>query len=264
MAKGRTSAQTYKGDPLVKQYVQTSTWVRDRSRPLLTYLTIAAVVIALALMGWLFYSRRSNNAAEAMAKAMAMNDGIVQNPAPANLPVGAWSFTSEEEKHRQTYQAFIKAATDYPGPNGDFGRYMAATHQLYFEPEKAEATLKELSQKDSEVGAQARLALANRYEAKGDTAGAIAEYQKLKAKPGTIPVSLIDLNLARVYETVGKTAEAADLYFAVASNTNLRNTTLASQAMTRLAVIAPDKAEQVPTEDPTAGGSFPSMPLPVR
>ena len=98
----------------MNQYVQTSAWVRDRSRPLLTYLTAAAVVIALALIGWLIYSRRTNNAAESLARAMAINDAVVQNPAPANLPAGAWSFTNEDEKHRQAYQAFAKAAADYP------------------------------------------------------------------------------------------------------------------------------------------------------
>ena len=139
---------------------------------------------------------------------------------------------------------------------------MAATHQVYFEPDKAEAVFKELSQQDSSIGAQSRLALANRYEAKGSASEALAEYQKLKAKPGPIPTSLIDLSLARVYEAMGKTAEAADLYFAVASNKDLRNTSLSSQAMTRLAVIAPDKAEQVPADEPSGGLN--GMPLPVR
>src|SRR6266508_564515 len=69
------------------------------------------------------------------------------------------------EKHRAAYQAFTQAANEYPSYNGDTGRYFAAVHQLYFDPDKAEATLKELAQKGSDVGAQARMALAQRYEA---------------------------------------------------------------------------------------------------
>src|SRR5262245_54479323 len=140
------------------QYVKATGWMQERSKPLLTYLTVAAAVIALALIIWLIFSRRANNAAEAMAEAFRVNDAIVANPIPPNAQ--GYAFTTQDEKHRKAYEAFSKAANDYASYNGDLGRYYAATHQLYFEPEKAEATLKELAQKDSPVGFQARMALA--------------------------------------------------------------------------------------------------------
>ncbi|MGH9801532.1 MAG: hypothetical protein ACRD82_14300, partial [Blastocatellia bacterium] len=158
MAKGRVSAQNLKRDPLMQQYVATTVWAKSNSRPILRWLTIAAVAIAVVGISWMLYSRRTSNAAETLAEAFRWNDAIVANPAPAN-PQGNVA-TSEDEKHRKAYEAFTKAANDYSSFYGDTARYYAAVHQIYFEPEKAEATLKELAGKDANIGSQARLALA--------------------------------------------------------------------------------------------------------
>jgi predicted negative regulator of RcsB-dependent stress response len=125
-------------------------------------------------------------------------------------------------------------------------------HQLYFESDKAEATLKDLSQKDSEVGTQARMALAQRYESTAKFDQAVQELQKLKSKPYTIPIGLIDMNLARVYEAQGKTKEAADLYFDIAKNKDWQNTQLGTTAVNRLTIIAPDKVDQLPPPERTS------------
>lgn len=255
MAKGRASAQSLKRDPLMAQYLATSTWVKERSRPIVKWSVIAAGLIALAAISWWFLGIRSKNAAELMARAMATHRAIVQNPLPNPVP-GQVAFTTEDEKHRAAYQAFTQAANEYPSYNGDTARYFAAVHQLHFEADKAEATLKELAQKGSDVGAQARMALAQRYEAVGKNDDAIAEYQKLKAAPGQISPAFIDLSMARVYETMGKTKEAVDLYFAVASNKDLRSSEVGEAAVDRLAAIAPEKVDQLPPPEPT-GPRFP-------
>ena len=244
MAKGRVSAQELKRDPLMEQYVSTATWVRGRSKQITTWATAIAVIVAIAVVGWLLMSRRASNAAESLAEAYRFHDAVVANPMPAN-PTG-YAFTTEDEKHRKAFEACQKAANDYPSYHGDLARYYAATHQLFFEPEKAEVTLKELSQKDSEVGAQSRFALAERYEAIGKFIDAVTEYQKLKAKPWDIPPTLIDFNTARTYEAMGKSKEAADLYFSVAKDKDWRNTALGNMAITKLTVLAPEKVDQLP------------------
>jgi tetratricopeptide (TPR) repeat protein len=254
LAKKRVAAQTLKRDPLMQQYMNTSSWVKGHSNPILTWLAVAAGVISLALLVWLFLSNRSDNAAEALATGFRYHDATVQNPLPANLPPGEVAFTTEDEKHRRAYEAFEKAASDYPSYNGEIGRFLAATHQLHFEPDKAEATLKELSLNDSETGARARLALAQRYEAIGKYDDAIAEYKKLKSKPYNIPLALIDINTAKIYERQGKNKEAVDLYFSVASNKDWRSTQLGSTATDRLTELAPEKVDQLPPPEP--GGPF--------
>jgi tetratricopeptide (TPR) repeat protein len=239
----------------MQQYLHTSAWVKERSRPIVKWSAIAVGVIALSSVVWWFFSNRSKNAAESMARAMAAHEAIVQNPLP-NLAPGQVAFKTEDEKHHEAYRAFTEAANEYPSYNGDTARYFAAVHQLHFEAEKAEATLKEIAQKDSDVGALARMALAQRYENVGKNDDAIAEYQRLKAKPGPIPPALIDLSLGRVYEAQGKTKEAADLYFTVASNKDLRSSEVGSAAVDRLAAIAPEKVDQLPAPEP-AGMRFP-------
>lgn len=248
MAKGRASAQDLKRDPLMQQYVATSAWAKSNSRPLLKWLTIAAVVIAVVAIGWMLYSRRANNAAEELAEAFRWNDAIVANPVPAN-PQG-YVATSEDDKHHKAYEAFTKAANDYPSFYGDLARYYAAVHQLYFEPEKAEATLKDLSGKTTDVGLQAQMALAQRYEAAGKNEEAIAEYQKLKSKPGAV-TALIDYNIARVYEAMGKKDDAVNLYFNIANNKDYRSTGLGTNCVNRLTVLAPEKVDQLPPAEQT-------------
>jgi tetratricopeptide (TPR) repeat protein len=252
LAKKRIAAQTLKRDPLMQQYVNTSSWVKGHSNPILTWLAVAAGVISLALIVWLFLSNRSENAAETLAMGFRYHDAIVQNPLPEKLSPGEAAFTTEAEKHRKAYEAFEKAASDYPSYNGEIGRFMAATHQLHFEPEKAEAALKELSLKDSETGARARLALAHRYEATGKYDDAIAEYQKLKSKPYNIPLAQIDINMAKIYELQGKNKEAVDLYFSIASNKDWRSSQLGTTATERLTELAPEKIDQLPPPEPTS------------
>lgn len=249
MAKGRVGTQNLNNDPLLNKYVQTTAWAKDRSRPILTWLTVGAVLLAVGLIAWMLLSRRSSSAAESLARAMAVHDAIVQNPLP-QLGPGMVAFTTEEEKHKKAYEALEQAAREYPSYHGDLARYLAATHQLNFEPEKAEATLKEIAGKNVEVSAQARLALAGRYEAVGKNDEALAEYQRLKSSPGLVPPALIDANIARIYEATGKTREAIDVYFSIVNNKDLRTTTLGKNAETRLAVLAPEKLDQLPPPEP--------------
>ncbi len=249
MAKGRVSAQELKRDPLMQQYVATTAWAKDNSRPILKWLTIAAVVIAVVWIGWMLYSRRASNAAETLAEGFRWHEAQVANPVPAN-PQG-YVATTEEEKHRRAYEAFTKAANDYPSYHGELARYYAAIHQVYLEPEKAEATLKELSEKTSNVGAYARMALAQRYEAAGKNDQALAEYQKLKSNPGEISTASIDFNIARIYEAQGKTSEAIDLYFSIANNKDYRSTGLGTNCVNRLSILAPEKVDQLPPPEQT-------------
>jgi tetratricopeptide (TPR) repeat protein len=239
----------------MKQYLATSAWARERSRPIMKWSLIAVGVIAFVALIWWFFSNRAENAAELMTRAMAVRQARVQNPLPTLGP-GEYAYTTEDEKNRAAYQAFTQAASEYPSYNGETARYFAAIHQLHFEADKAEATLKEIAQNDSDTGAQARMALAQRYEAVGKNDDALAEYQKLKAKPGPVPPALIDLSMARVYEAMGKAKEAVDLYFAIASNKDLRSAEVGKAAVDRLAAIAPEKVDQLPPPDPS-GSRFP-------
>ncbi|NOT60862.1 MAG: hypothetical protein HOP19_11640 [Acidobacteria bacterium] len=243
MAKGR-EAEILKHDPFLQQYEKVSGKVKENSRNLINILIGVGVAVALIVIAWLIYSRRVSNAAESLAEAYRVNDATVANPIPPD--VKGYVFTTQDEKHRKAYEAFTKAATDYSSYNGEIGRYYAAAHQLYFEPEKAEATLKELAGKNSGIGLQAQMALAGRYEAAGKFDEAIATYQKLVSNPGELSVFLLKLKLARSFEGANKPKEAADLYFELASNEELRTTGIGTEAISRLTVIDPSRVEKLP------------------
>jgi tetratricopeptide (TPR) repeat protein len=245
LAKGRISAHELKRDPLMEQYLTTRGWVKERSRKLLTGLVVVAVIAAAVTIYWMLTSRRDRAAAEELSQAFKISDAVVANPIPATADI---AFTSEDEKHRKAAEAFEKAARDYPSYYGDLARYQAGVHQLHFDAAKGEATLKDISAKDSAVAQQAKMALAEHSEAKGKLDDAVALYQQLKAKPGEVPPLLIDLNLARVYEVQGKTKEAADLYFNVAKES--RTTSMGNIAVTRLTVLDPARVDQLPPPEP--------------
>ena len=261
MAKGRISPQELKRDPLMEQYVNTSNWVKGRTQPIVKWATIAAVVLAVAAIVWLFMSRRATNASEAMAEAFRYHDAVVSDPIPAN--VKGYAFTTQDEKDRKAFDAFQKAADEYPSYNGEVGRLYAATHQLNFDPEKAEVTLRDLAKSESEVGAQAKLLLAGRLNASGKYDEAIAEYNRLKAKPFSVPAQMIDANIAEVYEAQGKTEQAIELYFGIANDTEWRSTPLGIRSANRLAVLSPERFEKLPepqAASPLSGFGSAMMP----
>jgi len=232
----------------MEHYVTTHGWVKQRSRPILTGLVVAAVLVAAVALFFMFKSRRERSAAEEMAIAFKTSSALVANPIPPNAP--GYAFTTEDEKNRRAHEAFEKAARDYPSFNGELGRYHGAIHQLNFDAPKAEATLKELSAGTSDIASQAKLALAEYLEKNARFDEAVNLYGQLKAKPGYVPPTVVEFSLARTYEAMGKTKEATDLYFNVAKET--RRTGIGALAMARLIVLDPARIEQVPMPEVTS------------
>lgn len=249
MAKGKITAQQLKHDPLMDKYIASSGWVKERSGVLLKGLIGVAALGAAVIIFYVFSSQRARSAGDELALAFCWDHAIVANPIPPNAP--GCAAATEDEKHHKAYEAFNQAARNYPSYNGEVGRYLAATHQLHFDGPKAEATLQELAQKNSSTGAQARLALAQRYETTNRFNEALAEYQKLKSQPGDIAPLLVDFNIARTYEAMGKTKEAIELYFTVASQSP--GSSLGTGATTRLTALDPARLEQLPQSDKKTG-----------
>jgi predicted Zn-dependent protease len=243
LAKGHITSQQLKHDPLMEKYVETSTWVKGRSKPILTGLIALAVLLAAFFGIRAFVNARAERAAEALAEAFRIDQAPVANPLPANVSP---AFKSDEEKNKAAYEAFTKVANEHSSYYGDLARYLAAVKQLNFDAGKAEATLRELAGKNSDVSAQARLALAERYEATGRVKEALDELQKLKAAPGDVAPAVVDLSLAEAYEASGDNQKAADLYFDLASQFQGKQSAIGSRALTRLAILAPERVEKLP------------------
>lgn len=244
MAREHTSPQQLKHDPLMDQYIKTSAWVKPRTRQILMALG-AVVILALLFFAYQWYSNRAvEKAGNAFFDALKIDGATVSDPLPPPQP-GFYAFKTEDEKTRAAIAAFEKVARDFP-QYAEVAGYYAAVRQLKIDPAKGEESLKRLAEKSSSTSGQARLTLAERYEMTGKYNEAIAEYQKLKATPGEVPPDLIDFNLARTYQAMGKTQEAADLYFNVASHNREKPTAVNTEALSKLTLIDPARVEKLP------------------
>jgi hypothetical protein len=257
LAREHISPQQLKHDPLMDQYLKTSAWVKPRSKTILIALGAIAAVIALVFLYQWYSNRSTEKAGNAFLEALKIDGAVVSDPLPPSLPVGQKAFKTEEEKNRAAVEAFEKLARDYPSQYGEVGTYYAAVRQLKLDGAKGEETLKRLAEKNSSISAQARLTLAERYETTGRQNEAIAEYQKLKAAPGAVPVDLIEFNMARTYEAMGKTQEAVELYFNVASHNREKPTAVNNEALTRLTLLDPARADKLPEVQKDENSAFP-------
>lgn len=244
MSREHISHQQLKHDPLMDQYLKTSQWAKPRSKQILMALGVV-VAIALLFFGYQWYSKRSlEKAGNAFLDALKVDGAVVSDPLPPAQP-GTYAFKTEDEKNKAAVAAFEKVAKDYP-QYADVASFYAAVRQLKFDAAKGEEALKRLAEKNSAVTSQARLTLAERYETTGKHNEAIAEYQKLKAAPGDVPPDLIEFNMARTYQAMGKTQEAADLYFAIASRNREKPTAVNNEAINKLALLDPARIEKLP------------------
>ncbi|HEX4945483.1 MAG TPA: tetratricopeptide repeat protein [Blastocatellia bacterium] len=245
MARQHISTEQLKHDPLMDQYLKTSAWVKPRTKPLLIGVGALVAIIALFFL-YQWYSKRSlEKAGNAYLEALKIDSAIVADPLPPAEP-GTYAFKTEAEKTKAAVEAFEKVAREYPQYH-DVASYYAAVRQLRSDgAAKGEEVLKRLAEKNSTVSSQARLTLAERYEATGKHNEAVAEYLKLKANPDEVPMDLIEFNLARTYEAMGKTQEATDLYFNVASRNREKPTAVNTEALNKLTLLDPARVEKLP------------------
>ncbi len=81
-------------------YMTTRGWVKERSRPILTGLVVAAVLVAAVALFLMFKSRRERSAAEELALAFKTSSAMVANPIPPNAPGLAFTTRGREEQTR--------------------------------------------------------------------------------------------------------------------------------------------------------------------
>lgn len=262
MAREHVSPQQLKHDPLMDQYLKTSAWLQPRTKPVLMgVLAVVALIGLFFLYQW--YARRSTEqAGNAFLEALQTDGATVSDPLPPTQP-GQKAFKTEDEKNRAAVAAFEQVAREYPSQYGDVASYYAAVRQLRLDGgAKGEEALKRLADKNASVSTQARLTLAERYETTGKHNEAWAEYQKLKATPGDVPTDLIEFNLARTYEAMGKTQEASDLYFQIASRNREKPAAINTEALSRLTTLDPARVDKLPEPKKEDNPNAPRMIVP--
>ncbi|HEY9138037.1 MAG TPA: tetratricopeptide repeat protein [Terriglobus sp.] len=176
---------------------------------------VAVIVIVVVVAGIAVFNHRSAAAQDQLSAAMQTYAAPIrsaENPVPPSVR----SFGSVDERAKAANAEFKAIADTY-------GMTDAGRNALYLEGLTAlqtgqNATAEELLKKSAsswnrDISNLAGLALADLYHSTGRTNDAIAEYNRIIAKPSNlVPVGLAKLQLAELYEADGKQADAKKIY----------------------------------------------------
>ena len=190
-------------------------WASENRQSVIKMGAIAAVVVALAIIGGLVYHSRSQAAEAAFSDAMQ----TYQTPlAPPNQPVpaGVKTFPSIAARAKAANAQFLAVADKYGmTASGESALYFAGlTYEDAGQSQQAEDTLKKVAGSwNSGIAALGKFALAQLYHNTGRDPQAIDLYNQLSAhSTDTVPSGLAQLTLADLYNSEGKPDQAKQIY----------------------------------------------------
>ncbi len=200
----------------------------------------AALLVALAVLGWRYYSERQTlKASAALEDAMKVYQARIR-AAGAPADPGEVTYVEEKNKYEDAAKKFSEVARNYPRTRpGQVARYYEALSQArlgrYAEAQK---TLKDLEgSADAEFAALARFQLAELYAKTGKSDEAIKLYRQLADKPALlVPKAVVLLALGDQLRK-SNPKEAAKLYNQIKKD--FPDSTVAEEADKRLELLAP-------------------------
>jgi predicted negative regulator of RcsB-dependent stress response len=205
---------------------------------LLTYVVIAAVVIALGIFGWKAYTERQTVKAQAaFDDAMKTMQARIRAPGEPQEP-GEIIYVDEKNKFTDAEKKFGDIAAKYPHtrPGQLAGYYAALTLEKLGKNDDAKKYLQGLAQSSNEdFAAMAKFELAQLNDRTGQGDEAVKLYQELMTKTSVlVPKPMVMYALAGHYAAKNP-AEAAKLYTQI--KTDYPDTPIASQADQALALM---------------------------
>ena len=205
---------------------------------LLTYVVIAAAVIALGVFGWKAYTERQTLKAQAaFDDAMKTMQARIRAPGEPQEP-GEITYVDEKNKFTDAEKKFGDIAAKYPHtrPGQLAGYYAALTLERLGKNDDAKKYLQGLAQSGNEdFAAMAKFELAHVDDRLGQGDEAVKLYQELMTKTSVlVPKPMVMYALAQHYAAKNP-AEAAKLYTQI--KTDYPETPIASQADQALALM---------------------------
>jgi predicted negative regulator of RcsB-dependent stress response len=174
MSSSHLSRKDLKKDPLAMEVEQGVEYVATHKSQVTLYVGVAVLVL-LAVAGFLFYRNRQASAREeAFAKARLVMGATVGAPSPGSV----MNFPTQDDKDKAQATAFTKVADDYPG---------------------------------STEGSIARMYVAASKMDKGDLDGAISDYRQVMDKGPSDLASSAKLAVAQLLWGQGKPDEGKKL-----------------------------------------------------
>ena len=206
---------------------------------LTTYLLAAALVIAIGILGWRWYSQREN--AQSSAAFNAAMDSFQARVLTAGQPPaqpGEVTFTDDKAKYADAANKFGVVAAKYPRTrDGVLAKYFAAISDEHIgkDADAKNLLVQVASSSDENYAAMARFELAQVEDRTGQSEAAVKLYQQLIDKPAVlVPKPVAMLALAEHYEKNDPT-QAAKLLGQI--KTDYPDTPIADQADQDLAML---------------------------
>jgi len=185
----------------------------------LTGITVAIVVVAVAILGYYAWHEHVEGRAHALlAEAMVVQSARVGAPAaPGTAGAGSLSYLTERERAQAALTKFKAAADTYPSTDaGLYARYQeAATLTELGSAGQAINVYQQVIDRagDGFYGQMARLGLAQAQALDGKYDQAINGFKELaQHKDGPLPVDGILMQLAKTYLDAGKRADAQQTF----------------------------------------------------
>jgi len=182
---------------------------------LTTYLLAAALVIALGIFGWRWYSQRQDaQSSAALSAAMDVFQATVTAPGQPPAQPGQLNFADDKTKYTQAAAKFAAVASKYPHTDdGTLAKYFEAVSDEHIDKsDDAKRLLGEVAaDSNANYAAMARYELAQVDDRTGQGDAAVKLYQGLIDKPAVlVPKPVAMLALAEHYEK-SDPAQAAKL-----------------------------------------------------
>jgi len=201
------------------QFIDTTThgleWAGANRRSVIVTASLLLVVIVLVVGGFVLYSSRSELASTAFGAAMQDYQSPIAQPGQP-VPPGVKTYPSVTARAKAANAEFLDVANRYGlTPKGKVALYFAGlTYIEAGDNASAESTLKQVAGGfNQDLGALAKLSLAQLYRQTNRDSDAIDLYTQLTDKPTTtVPAGLAQLQLAELYETEGKPELAKKIY----------------------------------------------------
>jgi tetratricopeptide (TPR) repeat protein len=214
----QTKAALKQNDRFVTTTEHGLEWASENRKSVIVTVSLLLLAIVVLVLAGVFYNKRSDAASVAFGSAMQAYQTPLAAPGQ-QVPPGIKTYGSVAERAKVANDLFMACAKQYSMvPDGKVCHYFGGlTYMEQGQNGAAEDALKDVASGwNSDLGALAKLSLAQLYRQTGKDGQAVEIYNQLAAKPTTtVPAGLAKLQLAELYTTEGKPDEAKKIYAAL-------------------------------------------------
>ena len=211
----QTKAALKQNDTFVTTTKSGLEWAGENRKSVITTASLLLAAIVVLVLGIVIYNKRADAASVAFGAAMQAYQTPLAAPGQ-QVPPGVKTFGSVPERAKAANDLFMACAKTYSlVPDGKVCQYFGGlTYMEQGQNGAAEDVLKTVASGwNGDLGALAKLSLAQLYRQTGKDGQAVTIYNQLAGKPtSTVPAGLAQLQLAELYTSEGKPDEAKKIY----------------------------------------------------